>query len=232
MRESSHQKHHDEAAIKPMDKLITGLSEFKKSSFEEHKKLFDHLAHGQQPEALFITCSDSRIDPNMITQTKPGDLFICRIAGNIVPPHTGFTGGTTASVEYAVRALGVEHIIVCGHTDCGAMKGAMDPASLELLPHVSEWLSHCSRAVDILKERHGEVNETHVHEMTEENIILQLEHLTTHPCVTERLKEKTIHLHGWLYDIAEGNVSCYDEDQKKFISVEDRYSGILHKEEA
>jgi carbonic anhydrase len=217
-----------------VDKLISGLAEFKKKDFETHKELFTHLADGQQPEALLITCSDSRIDPNLITQTKPGDIFITRNAGNIVPPYVDVehAGGVTASIEFAVKALGVEHIIICGHTDCGAMKGAMNPESLESLPHVSMWLGFCAEALETLKCRHEHVDDSHVHEMTEENIKQQLKHLSTHPCVAERLEVGNIYLHGWLYDIAEGTVSCYDEESEKFISVQDRYAGILHAEDS
>lgn len=212
-----------------MEKLITGLREFRRTGYEEHRKLFQHLADGQNPEALFITCSDSRIDPNLITQTKPGDLFILRIAGNIVPPHANTTGGITASVEYAVKALGVKHIIVCGHTDCGAMKGAMQPESLKSLPHVSNWLGHCSAALQIVKARHGrDAGIEHVEEMTRENIIMQLRHLVTHPSVAERMAVNDIHLHGWIYDIRTGEVLCYDDDKGDFISVDDRY-GRIHE---
>lgn len=215
-----------------MEKLISGLTEFRKTGFQEHQKLFEHLADGQNPEALFITCSDSRIDPNLITQTKPGDLFILRIAGNIVPPHSTNTGGITASVEYAVKALGVKHIIVCGHTDCGAMKGAMNPESLKALPHVSNWLGHCSAALAIVRARHqGNAGSEHVEEMTRENIIMQLRHLATHPSVAERMALHDIHLHGWIYNIASGEVRCLDEKTGEFISVEDRYAGILHADD-
>ncbi len=130
-----------------MEKLISGLAKFQKTEFQKNKSLFKKLANKQEPETLFITCSDSRIDPNLITQTDPGELFICRNAGNIVPPHSLVTGGITASIEFAVMVLGVKHIIVCGHTDCGAMKGAMNPESVATLPHVSNWLSNCAAAL-------------------------------------------------------------------------------------
>ena len=111
-----------------MEKIISGLAQFKSSSFEERKALFAELANGQSPEVLFITCADSRIDPNLITQTEPGDLFVIRNAGNIVPPHTRDADGVTASIEYAVAVLGIKQVVVCGHSDCGAMKGALNTA--------------------------------------------------------------------------------------------------------
>ena len=124
-----------------MDHVISGVAKFQKEVYPNKKATFQKLANGQNPEVLFITCSDSRIDPNLVTQTDPGELFICRNAGNIVPPHSNQTGGMTASIEFAVAALGVSHIVVCGHTDCGAMKGAIKPEGLDALPHVKEWLS-------------------------------------------------------------------------------------------
>ncbi len=164
-----------------MEKLIAGLAEFQKTDFQKNKALFKELANKQEPETLFITCSDSRIDPNLITQTDPGDLFICRNAGNIVPPHSLATGGMTASIEFAVMVLGVKHIVICGHTDCGAMKGAMNPESVATLPHVSNWLSNCSAALEIVKARNGELSHEHLAEMTQENVLMQIKHLATHP---------------------------------------------------
>lgn len=213
-----------------MDKLITGLQAFGKTGYEKNKTLFKELANGQSPEALLITCADSRIDPNLITQTQPGDLFICRNAGNIVPPHGPYTGGNTASIEYAVAALNVPHIIVCGHTDCGAMKGAMNPESLKSLPHVFNWLGNCAAALAKLRARHGEVTEDMLHELTEENVILQLTHLETHPSVAAKLATNDIELHGWVYNIGEGTVSCYDRASGQFISVEDRYESLLRQQ--
>jgi carbonic anhydrase len=126
----------------------------------------------------------------------------------------------------------VEHIIICGHTDCGAMKGAMDPDSLKSLPHVSTWLGYCNEARDKVMARHGNIGDEHLLEMNEENIVLQMKHIATHPSVAERLEVKTVHLHGWLYDIAKGSVSCYEEKSGNFISVEDRYAGILHAQQS
>ena len=127
-----------------MPKIANGIVRFKREVYEQKKELFDQLAKGQHPEALFITCSDSRIDPNLLVQTEPGELFIIRNAGNIVPPHNNFTGGVTASIEYAVAVLNIKHIIICGHSSCGAMLGVLNPQSVEALPHVSQWLSYAS----------------------------------------------------------------------------------------
>ena len=207
-----------------MDKLITGVAEFQEKGFAENKELFENLASGQQPEVLLITCADSRIDPSLITQTLPGDLFICRNAGNIVPPHSSATGGMTASIEFAVAGLGVKHIVVLGHSDCGAMKGALNPDAVKSLPHVSNWLSHCAAAQAKVKARHKNVGSQHLMEMTEENVLLQLKHLETHPSVAEKMATGDIELHGWIYDIATGAVNSYEPQQQAFIPVADRYS--------
>jgi carbonic anhydrase len=214
-----------------MEKVISGIMRFKDSSFEERKQLFADLANGQSPEVLFITCADSRIDPNMVTQTEPGDLFIIRNAGNIVPPHAKQAGGVTASIEFAVAALGVKHIVVCGHTDCGAMKGALNPAGLDGLPHVQEWLDHSRAAVDIVKAKHGQATVSELGEVTEQNVLLQLQHLRTHPAVAGPLSTGAVDLHGWVYDIKHGTVSSYCEEKKAFIPVEERYASLIEDAE-
>ncbi len=210
-----------------MKKVVSGTVEFQKSAFAQRKALFAELANGQSPEVLFITCADSRIDPNLVTQTQPGDLFICRNAGNIVPPHVKVAGGVTASIEYAVSVLGVRDIVVCGHTDCGAMKGALNPDALSDLPHVHNWLDHARAAVDIVKARHGSAGPAQLGDVTEENVLLQLQHLRTHPAVAARLGTGAIGLHGWVYDIESGDVNCYDEAEKRFVPLSERYKTLL-----
>ena len=208
-----------------MDHVISGVAKFQKEVFPKNKEIFEKLANGQEPEVLFITCADSRIDPNLVTQTGPGDLFICRNAGNIVPPHTTHTGGMTASIEFAVAALGVRHIIICGHSDCGAMKGALDPDSLDALPHVKEWLGHCRCATEVVKEKHGDLSADYLDEVTKENVLQQMQHIRTHPAVAAKLATKQVQLHGWLYDIESGNVLCYDEKAEEFKLLQEIYGG-------
>jgi len=210
-----------------MEKVIEGVVKFKNSSYEDRKQLFAELANGQSPEVLFITCSDSRIDPNMVTQTEPGELFIIRNAGNIVPPHARVAGGVTASIEFAVAALGIKHIVVCGHTDCGAMKGALNPGALTDLPHVQEWLDHSRAAVDVVKAKYGQATHEELDKVTEENILLQLQHLRTHPAVAAKLSTGEVDMHGWVYDIKHGTVSAYDETKSDFVPIEERYASLM-----
>jgi len=206
-----------------MEKVIAGVKKFQKNIFSENEELFKSLSEKQTPEVLFITCADSRIDPNLITQTQPGDLFICRNAGNIVPSHSPMTGALTASIEFAVLVLNVKHIVICGHTGCGVMKAAMNPSTVKELPHVSNWLSHCSAAQATVRGRHKTIGDQHLLEMTEENVLLQLKHLETHPSVAEKMATGSLELHGWIYGIADGSVNCYEPEQKAFIPIADRY---------
>lgn len=207
-----------------MDKIAAGVVKFQQEAYEERRDLFAKLADGQSPEALFITCSDSRIDPNLLTQTQPGELFICRNAGNIVPPHTNNTGAMTASIEFAVGALKVPHIIVCGHSECGAMKGAMNPDGLDDFPHVKEWLGFARAAALVTKRKGAALDDKDKLDMLiRENVLLQLAHLKTHPYVALQLAAGETELHGWVYDIRSGEVLAYDERSNAFIPVAEHY---------
>lgn len=214
-----------------MEKLIAGIAKFRSSPYEERKKLFSELATGQSPEVMFITCADSRIDPNLITQTDPGDLFVIRNAGNIVPPHAKNSGGMTASIEFAVAALGVQHIVVCGHSDCGAMKGALNPGALTDLPHVQNWLDHSRAAVETVRARTGDESPNALADVTEENVALQLQHLKTHPAVAAKVATGEVKLHGWVYNIGEGTIVALDEESSQFVPVEERYAEYLNVEQ-
>ena len=213
-----------------MPSFAAGVIRFQNEVYPQKKELFEKLSQGQSPEALFITCSDSRIETAMITQTDPGELFICRNAGNIVPPHMMHTGGMTASIEFAVAALKVPHIVVCGHTECGAMKGAMNPEGLESLPHVREWLGYSKAAVDVVDQlASGKSDEERMQLLLEQNVILQLQHLRTHPSVAARLAAGDLCLHGWVYDIKTGDVAAYDESSNSFEPVDKRYAAEVAK---
>jgi len=217
-----------------MDRIVRGLLDFQKNVYPERRDLFRFLADTQSPRILFFTCSDSRIDPNLVTGSSPGDLFICRNAGNIIPPHSNETGGMTASIEYAVAVLNVRHIIVCGHTDCGAIKGALDISALKGLPHVKEWLSHCRSAMEIIRERHDipgdeALKPEYLNEAIEENVLQQVQHLRTHPVVAAKLATGKIEIHGWVYDIKSGNIRCCGRNSVEFKDFDDYYADIINK---
>jgi len=185
-----------------MPTFAAGVLKFQNTVFPEKETLFESLSHGQSPEALFITCADSRIETAMITQTGPGELFICRNAGNIVPPHTNDTDGMTASIEYAVAVLKVPHIVVCGHSGCGAMAGAMDMAGLESIPNVQQWLMYSKAAVAVVEQIGQGKNEA-------------------------AIAMGKVELHGWVYDIKSGGVTAYDEIQDKFVLVDEKYAAAV-----
>lgn len=211
-----------------MTKIAAGVLKFQAEEFEKRRALFAELADGQSPEALFITCSDSRIDPNLITQSEPGELFICRNAGNIVPPHTQHTGAMTASIEFAVGALNVPHIVVCGHSGCGAMKGAMKPESLDAFPHVKAWLGYARAAALVAEEVGAGLNDDQrLDLLVRQNVLLQIAHLRTHPFVAARLAAGRTEIHGWVYDIGSGSVLAFDEARGDFIPVAEHYQAAV-----
>ncbi len=204
-----------------MQKLIHGLHQFQSRVFASHRDLFERLAHGQKPEALFITCSDSRVVPHLLMQAKPGDLFKLRNAGNIIPPYGAVSGGEEATIEYALTALGVRDIIVCGHSDCGAMSGLLHPEALTEMPAVSRWLNHAEATRRIVREnyKHLEGREL-LNAAIQENVIVQIENLRTHPAVATRLSRGDLNLHGWMYQIETGKVFVYDPEQGQFLSIQ------------
>lgn len=203
-----------------MQKLVEGIHHFHSHGFGEQRELFDKLAKSQHPEACFITCSDSRIDPNLITSTDPGDLFVVRNPGNIVPPIGTSNNGEACAVEYAVLALGVSDIIVCGHTACGAMKGLLDRKSLKTLPLTRSWLKYAGATECIIRENYSHLSgDQLVTAAAEENVLVQLEHLHTHPIVAARIGRGLIRLHGWMFNIGEGKMYAYDSDVKQFVPL-------------
>ncbi|QDT47519.1 carbonic anhydrase [Symmachiella dynata] len=206
-----------------MQKLIEGIHRFQRNLFSQNQRLFETLVDGQTPLALFITCSDSRIDPNWLTQTKPGELFIQRTAGNIVPPYGAVMGGEAATIEYAVSALKVKDIIICGHSHCGAMSGLLDQASIEKMPAVKAYLDHAEATRRIVEENYTHISdpEKRLTLTVEENVLVQLENLRTHPTVAAALSRNDLKLHGWVYKFETGDVFAFDPDKTQFLPVED-----------
>ena len=205
-----------------MQKLVEGIHQFQSGVFSSKQPLFENLVNGQHPLALFITCSDSRIDPNLLTQTEPGELFILRNAGNIVPPYGAVQGGEAATIEYAVAVLKVQDIVVCGHSHCGAMGGLLDRPQLAKLPAVRAWLSHAESTQRIIDENYEHVTEAaaRLTVTVEENVLVQLEHLRTHPTVAAALSRKALNLHGWVYKFETGQVFAYDPALGQFVALE------------
>jgi carbonic anhydrase len=197
----------------PVEKFLRGVSRFQKDVYPQHQELFEKLALGQRPEALFITCADSRIDPCLLTQTKPGELFICRVIGNVVPPYPDAVGGVSATIEYAVGALRVPEVIVCGHTDCGVMRGALNPEALGAFPNVTAWLRYAN-----VEHRETDPSPELLLALTERNVISQMQNLRSHPTVAARLQQGDLSLHGWVYHIGSGSVAAYNAETGRFES--------------
>ena len=203
-----------------MDKLIEGHKRFHRNVFPAKRADFHLLAEMQAPEWLFITCSDSRIVPDLILQTGPGDLFISRNAGNVIPVAGNDVDGTTATIEYAVEVLHVKHAIVCGHSDCGALKAAINRKSLENLPKASRWLQHVEGAfshrqpLDPADGEHAELAS-----IIRGNVVAQLINLRAQPSVAKAAAHGKLEVHGWYYDILTGRIEQYDEQQRKFLPL-------------
>jgi carbonic anhydrase len=204
----------------PESKLLDGVSHFRQHVYPQHRDLFEGLAFGQRPDALFITCADSRIDPCLLTQTQPGELFICRVIGNIVPPFPDAIGGVSATIEYAVGVLRVPEVIVCGHTDCGVMKGALNPDAFREYPNVARWLRYARIA-----HRDAEPSPDMLLTLTEQNVVAQLRNLRSHPAVSARIEEGDLELHGWVYHIGTGMVTVYNPETERFAVPVPLYSG-------
>lgn len=203
-----------------MEKLVKGFLKFRGEVFGKKKDLFTRLSQKQEPRALFITCSDSRVDPTLMTQAEPGELFILRNAGNMVPPYGSMQGGSTATIEYAMAVLKVPHIIVCGHTDCGVMKALLHPEEVHDLPAVKEWVGQAETTRRLMREHYvGLEGNDRLIKTTQENVRAQLDHLRTHPSVALQLRKGKVDLHGWVYSISTGDIWMYDFDSEEFTSL-------------
>ncbi|MEO0433163.1 MAG: carbonic anhydrase [Cyanobacteria bacterium J06656_5] len=202
-----------------MKKLMRGLRQFQDTYVPEHKKLMASLAKGQSPNALFITCSDSRVQPELITQAELGELFVIRNAGNIVPPFGATNGGEGATIEYALKSLNVDHIIVCGHSSCGAMKGLLQIGNLEAkMPLVYNWLIHTEATRQLVEDNYGDLEKADKLDMlVGENVLTQIENLRTYPAVRSMLHRGDLSLHGWIYNINDGSILAYDSERHAFV---------------
>lgn len=203
-----------------MQKLLAGHKHFLSSIFPTRRAEFHLLAEGQQPEVLFLTCADSRIVPDLILQTQPGDLFLCRNAGNVIPRSGEPAGGVSATVEYAVQVLRIRHLIVCGHSDCGVIRALMNPNALDGLPCVQDWLQHVEPAWEYVDAVERNPNDPSLHTaLVHANVLAQLNNLQTHAYIQQALAEKRLQIHGWYYDILSGNIEEYDAQAGRFLPL-------------
>ncbi len=200
--------------------ILDGVRKFQAEIYPAQRKMFEGLKSGQQPMAMFITCADSRVVPNLITQTGPGDFFIERNPGNLVPPYGNFIGGVSAGVEYAMLVLKVPLVIVCGHTDCGVMKGLLQPEQVQGLPAVQEWMRHASESRHRILRDHSEAMEQEkLRLITEYNVLAQIENLKSHPSVQSRLLSSEVEIQGWVYDIGDGSIWAVNPESGRFARI-------------
>jgi carbonic anhydrase len=203
------------------ERLVDGVRQFRKNVFPKRREIYQQvIEEGQKPHTLFITCADSRIDPELITQSGPGDIFVARNIGNIVPAYGDVLGGVSSVIEYAVSALEVDQVVICGHSDCGAMKGLMHQEALHKMPTVQRWLRNAHTALSVAEALSSKIDEAaFLHHLIEQNIVLQLNHLRTHPSVAGRIAQGKLAVYGWLYDIASGTVFNYNEVNARFEEI-------------
>lgn len=203
--------------------LKAGILEFQRGVYPAMRETYRRAAsEPQQPQTLIVTCADSRIDMESITQSGPGDLFTTRNIGNMIPAYGEMLGGVSAVVEYAVSALRVRHVVVCGHTDCGAMKALMDPAAVAEMPTVQSWLKNAAAALSVTRSL---IDQEHrpadfMRQLTEQNVLLQLQHLRTHPSVAGAIAREELTLSGWVYNIGTGGIRISEDGQPAFHEVE------------
>lgn len=212
-----------------MRKLVDGIHRFQAGVFGPQRALFERLVDRQAPDALFITCSDSRIAPNLITQTEPGELFIVRNAGNLIPPWGG-DSGVAATIEYALECLDVSDVIVCGHTHCGAMAALVHPEKVDELPAVKRWLKFAEGTRRVLQKHYAGASDAELLDLcTEENVMCQIENLRTHPAVMARLAQGKLTLHAWVYDIESGAVHAFSDELGQFVPVAEAGHGVTEQ---
>lgn len=203
-----------------IQRLVEGIHHFQSEVFENEQAFFRNLAHEQRPEALFITCADSRINPNLVTQTAPGELFVVRNVGNLIPVYTAPNNAEAAAIEFAVVSLGIKDIIICGHTHCGAMQALLEPSMSEGLPALCGWLDHAMETRRIIEQNYAHLEpEAKLRATIKENVLVQLEHLRSHRAVDEGIRAGRLHLHGWVYHLETGEVASYDPELGQFKPI-------------
>lgn len=211
-----------------LDHLKAGLKRFRRDVYPERALQYQRaMSEPQRPHALIVTCADSRVHPDVLTQSAPGELFVTRNIGNMVPTYGEMLGGVSAVLEYAVQALGVKHVVVCGHTDCGAMKALLDPASVTTMPTVQSWLTNAGQIVESARAIQAARVQQGLHPgdllglTTQQNVLLQMRHIKTHPSVAHAIASGDLQISGWVYDIAQGQVRICTDGSDEFVLVED-----------
>ncbi|MBI4725194.1 MAG: carbonic anhydrase [Rhodomicrobium sp.] len=204
-----------------MHRLIEGALRFQSQTHGPRRELSSQLGESQAPFAMFIACSDSRVVPELLTQREPGEIFVVRNAGNIIPSYGPAAGGVSASIEYAVAALGIENVVVCGHSDCGAMKAILRESKLDKMPAVAGWIKHAAAAKEIVDATlpASADEQTRLHALVHENVLCQIRNLQTHPIVAARLATGRLRLYGWVYNIGTSSIDTFDAGTGRFVPL-------------
>jgi carbonic anhydrase len=219
-----------------MKKLIRGIVEFRKNVQSDYRERFAHLALGQAPDTLFIACSDSRVAANAFASADPGDMFVIRNVGNLIAPADSQGVSVSdesegAAIEFAVQTLGVRDIIVCGHSECGAMIAALKGKVREDSPHLRAWLRHANDS--LTRHLAGAAPDPTLaphNRLSQINTLCQQAHLLTYPCVREAVDAGRLRLHSWWFDLKNADVYTYDEKLGYFILIEESNMEALLKE--
>ena len=205
-----------------MEKLIKGLHKFKNEIFYQRKDFFKSLAEGQKPEVFFITCSDSRINPNLFTSTDPGELFISRNVGNIVP-IAGIQNSEAVAIEFALNQLNIEHIIICGHYHCGALQAALTVDLIKDMPNLAEWIKvNIVPTVDLVKVNYNPKNDlAFLDLLTQEHVLRQVENLKTYKIINDKLLNGNLTIHAWIYKFETGEIFSFNSVDNQFECITD-----------
>ncbi len=215
-----------------MKKLIQGIVDFRSNLTEERRAFFSELALGQKPDSLFIACSDSRVVPNLFASTNPGDLFVLRNIGNLIPPSSSFPEDNSAQavLEFSLLSLNVSDIIICGHSECGAMQALCSGVENLGCPHLECWLKYGAESLRKVKEGLTlNPNLSEQNQVSQINVLQQIEHVKSYAFVQEKLKKGQLRIHGWWFDIAQADVYCYEADPNRFVLIDEKEAELILK---
>lgn len=213
-----------------MKKLIQGIVDFRASLTKESRELFAQLALGQKPDALFIACSDSRVVPNLFASKNPGDLFVLRNIGNLIPPFSLDETDNSASavIEFSIFCLNVSDIIVCGHSECGAMQALTNSLDIHSCPHLNSWLKHGQESLKKIKEGFSLNPLLSEHnQLSQVNVLQQMTHIASYPFIKDRMEKKQLRIHGWWFDIAQADVYCFESEQNQFVLIDEEEAKVI-----
>ncbi len=213
-----------------MKKLIQGIVDFRKNLTKENRILFAKLALGQKPDALFIACSDSRVVPNLFASTNPGDLFVLRNIGNLIPPASSSPQDTSApaAIEFSIFSLNVSDIIVCGHSECGAMQALAQGVDTLCCPHLASWLKYGEESLNKVRKGFSVNPSLSEHnQISQVNVLQQIQHISSYPFIRDRLEKKQLRVHGWWFDIAQADVYCYEKALNQFVLIDEKEAKLI-----